>query len=189
MSPVTAAFGVWDVWIVTWLIAAIWSSRAAKRPALSAGSIHWLVTVAGFIILADGYRFLPPMGYWPPPGALAWALVALVIAGFAFAWWARLHIGALWSGGVTLKPDHKVIDTGPYALVRHPIYTGMILAAFATAAAIGSATAFLGAAVMMAGLWIKARLEERFLREELGAAAYDSYRARVPMLIPFVRLG
>ena len=154
-----------------------------------AGLLHWAVTVAGFAILSNGYQFLPPMGYWPPPAAVAWAMVALVGLGFVFAWWARIHLGMLWSASVTIKADHKVIDTGPYALVRHPIYTGMILSAAATAAAIGSGTAILGAAVMALGLWIKARLEERFLREQLGAAAYDSYRARVPMLIPFARIG
>lgn len=189
MTPVTAAFHVWNVWIVTWVIAAIWSSRAAKRPLFGQGALHWIVTIAGFGIMSNGYEFLPPMGYWPPAAPLAWMFVGLVALGFVFTWWARLYLGTLWSASVTIKPDHKVVDTGPYALVRHPIYTGMIFAAAMTAAAIGSGTAFLGAAIMALGLWIKARLEERFIRQELGAETYDSYRARVPMLVPFLHIG
>ena len=80
-----------------------------------------------------------------------------------------------------------MIDTGPYAIVRHPIYTGIILAAFATAAIKGTVFALAGAAIMTLGFWIKARLEERFLRQELGAAGYDAYSRRVPMLVPFGR--
>jgi protein-S-isoprenylcysteine O-methyltransferase Ste14 len=108
---------------------------------------------------------------------------------FLFAWWARLHLGRLWSSAITRKEDHRVIETGPYALVRHPIYTGLILAIFATAAAQATATSCLGAAFVAFGLWIKARVEERFLTAELGAEAYDTYRRRVPMLVPFTPAG
>jgi protein-S-isoprenylcysteine O-methyltransferase Ste14 len=78
-----------------------------------------------------------------------------------------------------------VVDTGPYAIVRHPIYTGIIIASAATAVLRGTALAWLGACVMTIGWVIKARMEERFLREQLGAAAYDDYARRVPMLSPF----
>jgi len=77
-----------------------------------------------------------------------------------------------------------VIDTGPYGLVRHPIYSGITLASIATAALRGTASAWLGAAVMTLGWYVKARMEEGFLREELGEDAYDAYARRVPMLIP-----
>ena len=70
-------------------------------------------------------------------------------------------------------------------IVRHPIYTGILLAAVATAVVSGTLCAILGAACLIIGYWIKARLEERFLRGELGADAYNSYRRRVPMLVPF----
>ncbi len=110
---------------------------------------------------------------------------ALCIAGFAFAWWARLHLGKLWSAFVTRKTDHRIIDTGPYAIVRHPIYTGIILAMFAVAVLKGTIYTIAGAIIGAFGFWIKARLEERFLRQQLGAEAYDAYRRRVPMLIPF----
>src|SRR6185503_5263841 len=68
--------------------------------------------------------------------------------------------------------------------VRHPIYTGILLAVYATAALKGTVLGLAGAAVITTGLWMKARLEEGFLREELGPD-YDAYRKRVPMLLPF----
>ncbi|HVU19321.1 MAG TPA: isoprenylcysteine carboxylmethyltransferase family protein, partial [Rhizomicrobium sp.] len=97
--------------------------------------------------------------------------------------WARIWLGALWSGQVTKKEDHRVIDTGPYRIVRHPIYTGILIAIYATAALKGTVLALAGALLITIGLWMKARLEERFLRDELGRD-YDAYRTRVPMLMP-----
>jgi protein-S-isoprenylcysteine O-methyltransferase Ste14 len=117
-----------------------------------------------------------------------WFMALLTAAGLAFCWWARLHLGRLWSASVTRKEGHHIIDTGPYAFVRHPIYTGIILASFATAVERGTAIALAGAAIMTIGWYMKARIEERFLRQELGAAAYDSYAGRVAMLVPFLKL-
>ncbi len=90
---------------------------------------------------------------------LAWALLAVTAGGLVFCWWARLHIGRLWSGTVTRKEGHRVVDTGPYALVRHPIYTGMIAAAFATGVLRGTIVAMAGAVLMTLGLWVKARFK------------------------------
>ena len=136
-----------------------------------------------FGVQTHSYR--GPGRLWVLSDDVSWALVGVVTLGFLFAWWARIYLGSLWSGWITKKAGHHIVDTGPYALVRHPIYTGLILSAFATAIQRGTLVALLGAAVMAWGFWIKARLEERFLREELGPEAYDSYRRRVPMLVPF----
>jgi protein-S-isoprenylcysteine O-methyltransferase Ste14 len=87
---------------------------------------------------------------------------------------------------VQRKADHRVVDTGPYAIVRHPIYTGVIVAMAAVTAQHATAFAIAGMTIMTAGWWIKARLEERFLREQLGFAAYDAYASRVGMLVPFI---
>jgi protein-S-isoprenylcysteine O-methyltransferase Ste14 len=78
-----------------------------------------------------------------------------------------------------------VVDTGPYGIVRHPIYTGIIVASAATAALRGTVLSWVGACVMTVGWVIKARMEEQFLREQLGAEAYEAYARRVPMLSPF----
>jgi len=177
---------LWLVWITSWLLAAFWADRAAKRPAAADEILYRVVTIIGGIMLfAFRGRYPFEIRLWHVNLITAWALFGVSFAGFVFCWWARIYLGKLWSGWVTRKADHKIIDTGPYAVVRHPIYTGFIAALFALAAMRGTALAFAGAVVMTLGFYTKARLEERFLREELGAEGYDDYRRRVPMLLPF----
>ena len=83
-----------------------------------------------------------------------------------------IHLGRFWSNEITRKEGHRVIDTGPYGLVRHPIYTGLIAAILATGLAVGTATAILGAVLISFGLSVKARAEESFLTSELDPSAY-----------------
>jgi protein-S-isoprenylcysteine O-methyltransferase Ste14 len=87
---------------------------------------------------------------------------------------------------ITRKEDHKIIDTGLYAFVRHPIYCGLIIALLATAIADGRAAALLGSALVILGVLQKAWTEERFLVTELSPEIYGAYCRRVPMLIPFL---
>jgi protein-S-isoprenylcysteine O-methyltransferase Ste14 len=89
---------------------------------------------------------------------------------------------------VVTKAGHHVVDTGPYSLVRHPIYSGLIFAAFATAIEKGSSFALLGAATITLAFYTKARREEHFLRAELGKDAYDAYARKTAMLVPFPRI-
>ncbi len=188
MSPQIATIFVWMAWVVSWVVAAFWADRAAARPALGQEWLYRVVTFVGGILLYYGVRsraYGGPSHLWTLGPRAEWALVGIIVLSLAFTWWARLYLGALWSSSVTKKADHHVVDTGPYAIVRHPIYTGMIAALLAVALQIGTVWALAGVVVMTIGFWIKARLEERFLREQLGAEAYDSYRRRVPMLVPF----
>jgi len=136
------------------------------------------------IVVAPALLVMGAFQIWVNPPLLAWAMLLVVAAGVALCVWARLHLGRLWSDTVTRKEGHRVVDTGPYRLVRHPIYTGFIVMDLGLALLCGSALALAGVAMMTVGLWIKARLEEQFLSEELGAAAYGSYKARTPMLVP-----
>src|SRR5579864_7896885 len=173
---------LWLVWLATWWAAAFWSDRAVKGPGAVPQLTYNLMTVGGGVLLFgfnDSYRI------WALPLDWRWITPALAALGFLFAWWARIHLGRFWARNVSRKADHRLIDTGPYALVRHPIYTGIILATLATALLKGTVVAWAGVVVMTCGWYVKARLEERFLHGELGAA-YDAYRARVPMLVPFI---
>ena len=85
------------------------------------------------------------------------------------------------------KAGHHVVDTGPYRLVRHPIYSGLIFAALATAIEKGTSFAMLGVAIVTLAFYIKARREEHFLSAELGENAYDDYARKTAMLVPFAR--
>jgi protein-S-isoprenylcysteine O-methyltransferase Ste14 len=187
MAPQLAITYLWLFWFATWLLAAFWSDRSAKRPGLRAEFLYRVVTFVGVVLLfgVDTRSYQSPWRLWSFDPDINWILLAVCALGFAFCWWARVHLGRLWSGWVSKKEGHRIIDTGPYAIVRHPIYTGIILSVIATAAMKGTVFALAGAAIMTLGFWIKARLEERFLRHELGSAGYDAYRRRVPMLLPF----
>ena len=191
MAPIVAIYVLWAGWAVSWWTAAAWANPAIKHASFLQELSHRLLTIAGAILLFGFYSNHYDLHYrlWQRPlyGFGGWVMVALVFIGFAFSWWARIHLGRLWSGTITRKTSHHIVDTGPYAFVRHPIYTGITLATIATAITTGTPSAFLGTVLMIAGWYVKARVEERFLREELGPEAYDSYARRVPMLVPFIR--
>lgn len=184
-DPAFAMLVLWAFWAITWFIAAIWSKRASARPGFASELGYRVLTAIGAVIFFVLPQRVASSQLWATPGAVMWALVGLEAAGFAFCWWARIHLGSLWSSTVTRKEGHRIVDTGPYAIVRHPIYTGIITALIATTLARGTSLAIVGAGLIILGLWMKARLEEQFLRRELGENAYDAYRRRVPMLVPF----
>jgi protein-S-isoprenylcysteine O-methyltransferase Ste14 len=177
----------WLAWYVSWMIAALWRDRAAKQPPTRSQIVYRVLAISGILLLFD--RIIPPFDVrlWRWPRPIEWVLVVMSLCGFAFTWWARIHLGRLWSSNVGRKADHRIVDTGPYGIVRHPIYTGIIIASIATAALRATAAAWIGVALLTTGWYVKARLEERFLREQLGPDNYDAYARRVPMLIPFMR--
>jgi protein-S-isoprenylcysteine O-methyltransferase Ste14 len=187
LTPETVMRALWIAWAISWLAAASWSDRTVKRPATRYQIVYRLLAAAGFILLFGLHHHpLVDRELWHQSDGLGWTMVTLMLAGLLFTWWARVHLGRLWSSNVARKADHHVVDTGPYGIVRHPIYTGILCASIATAALRATPGAWLGAALMTFGWYIKARMEEVFLREQLGAEAYDSYARRVPMLVPFL---
>jgi protein-S-isoprenylcysteine O-methyltransferase Ste14 len=189
MQPNQAFAIIWLGWIVSWLAASFWSAPTERRVAAWQAWLYRAFIVAGAIFMWRGTADATRAGrIWHVGNGGAYALAALALAGILFAWWARIQLGRLWSSEITRKQDHRIIDNGPYALVRHPIYTGLIAALLATAAAQATIAAFIGTALVACGLWLKARAEERFLTAELGPEVYGSYRRRVPMLIPFLPL-
>lgn len=196
MSVGIAVNILWFVWYVPWIGAVIWSDKTKIQMKTDMGGLHRILSNVGFVLLFVPSNSIPPtwgvfavLGrrVWSEPNWLAWGLFALVASSFGFCWWARLHLGRLWSGFVTLKEGHRVVDTGPYGLVRHPIYSGVMFAALATALIRASPMALAGFVLVVVGFAMTARIEERFLREQLGAGDYDDYRRRVPMLVPSMR--
>jgi protein-S-isoprenylcysteine O-methyltransferase Ste14 len=107
----------------------------------------------------------------------------LTAAGVAIAFWARWHLGANWSGVVTLKEGHELIRTGPYRAVRHPIYTGILLALFGTAVAAGEVRGLLAVAIAWVSFYWKARREEAFLTQEFGEK-FGAYAKQTGMFLP-----
>jgi protein-S-isoprenylcysteine O-methyltransferase Ste14 len=197
MDPRQILCWVWDGWIVSWVIAALWSARSVAGPIVLSEIWRDLLAFGGGAIIllfaapqsAPGIKGLALAPLWRTPSTGAWAVVAITTLALAFCWWARLHLGRLWSGYAAVKAGHHVVDTGPYRLVRHPIYTGLLVGWMAMGLLKGTALALIGMLLMIVGFWLKARFEERFLRQQLGAEAYDAYSRRTPMLIPFTPRG
>jgi protein-S-isoprenylcysteine O-methyltransferase Ste14 len=188
VRPRTTFAVIWIAWLASWLLAAFWASRTVKRAWTADALLYRVAVLVGAVLLTPwAARKLAITPLWHVGFYGADALAGLTLAGLLFTWWARIHLGLLWSGSITRKEGHRVVDTGPYALVRHPIYSGLIFALIATAAAQATPAALVGAVLVASGLALKARAEERFLIAELGADAYGAYRRKVPMLVPGIR--
>lgn len=179
---------MWLAWAAYWLATA-WAVKAtARRELLSSRLLHFIpLAVAIWLLWAEqvpgttlNYRLIP-LSSW------AFWLGALVTAiGLLFAVWARFHIGRNWSGTVTIKENHELIVSGPYALVRHPIYSGLLLGIIGSAVARGELRGVLAVLLAWLALWRKYRMEERWMTERFGAR-YVAYRQRVPALVPFLK--
>ena len=178
-----AAF--WLLWLAVWLAASASVKRTRSRESRRAAFYNRTPVLIGVAMLvapqwlpaALTHRFLTG----PEPPALG---TALVFVGLAFALWARWHLGRNWSSAVVVKEGHSLIRSGPYRFVRHPIYSGMVLALFATALAIGEARGFIGAGLILFGFVIKLWAEEERMRETFPE--YDDYARRTARLIPGV---
>ena len=174
---------LWLVWVISWKAASFWRAPPTAEAPRNQYRPHFVIAVGGFLLTFGVAPWLFGR-LWSIGPALGWSMVALTAAGLAFTWWARVHMGRLWNGGVSRTAEHRVIASGPFALVRHPIYTGMIAAVWAVAILQARPLALLGAALFALGFTLKARLEERFLEVELPD--YADYRKRVRMIVPFV---
>ena len=181
---------VQDVWIIigiVWAIGYLFSSRAKRRESIPSRLLQVAITVPAFVLVFampvhGGYlsrRFLPPTP------AAAWSGLAMVLTGAGVAVAARLALGRNWSGTVTVKYGHTLVRSGPYAIVRHPIYSGVLLGLLGTAISFGRVQCLFGAALATVGFWQKWRIEERFMTDQFGAQ-YDEYRRNVRALIPYI---
>jgi protein-S-isoprenylcysteine O-methyltransferase Ste14 len=179
---------IWLAWVVSWVVASFWSGRTKSFVPTRDSWIYRLPILIGAILLSPWTAGAVGAGQLYDPGdAGTYLLAAVVLFGISFTWWARIHLGRFWSNAITHKEDHRIVDTGPYGVVRHPIYTGLIIAILATGFAVATWTSILGALFISFGEWQKARMEEGFLSVQLGRDAYSLYSRRVPMIVPFLR--
>lgn len=176
---------LWLLWLAYWFIAGRDVKVTQRHESLASRASHIVPLIVGVILLwSERLRlgFLS-QNIFPPSQELYLAGVAVVAAGLAFTVWARVHLGRNWSGTVTVKQDHELVRDGPYRYVRHPIYTGLLLAFIGCAVARDEWRGVLGVVIIYAGFWRKLRLEERWMTEQFGDA-YRRYMAAVPALIP-----
>ena len=187
IKPNEAFAIIWIGWFLGWMAASFWSSRTEKRAATRETWFYRAAIFTGGVLMTPwAARLIGERRIWEVGNDVAYGLIVVMLFGLLLTWSARIHLGRLWSSAITRKEQHRIVDTGPYAFMRHPIYTGIITAVLATAAIEATVTALVGAAFICSGLWLKARAEERFLMAELGPDDYSAYCRRVPMLIPFL---
>ena len=177
----------WAVVLVYWVASARWVKRPARSEPLGSRLYkYWLPLAAAAMLIQ------PPRGY--PSSFLHWRFMpddawvpmlglAMTWVGVLFACRARSVLGANWSSEVQVKEAHELIVRGPYRLVRHPIYTGLLLALLGSALALGELRGLLAFAIVAVSFCVKLRLEECWMREQFGDA-YIDYMRRVKALVP-----
>jgi protein-S-isoprenylcysteine O-methyltransferase Ste14 len=179
---------LWTVWLIYWGIAAIGAKQTRREESSASRLSHMLPLALGVGLLATqrvpfdwlATRFIPnsPTAFWTG--------FALVAFGLMVSVGARVSLGGNWSGTVTLKQDHELIRSGPYRWVRHPIYTGLLLAFLGSAVALGQWRGLAALALVTFAFVRKIGIEERFLMQHFGVA-YARYRSQVPSLVPLPR--
>lgn len=177
-------------WIVTaliWLLASVFSKPTMKIGSPKARLINLMLAVAGGFCIGDkvlhwgwlGERFLTSSPTVLFLGAL------LTAVGCLYAIWARVVLGSNWSGGPAVKQGHVLVVRGPYALTRHPIYTGFLTAVLGTSIAVGRYRAILGLLLVLLSILVKTTQEEKLMTESFPED-YPQYRNRVRALVPWV---
>jgi protein-S-isoprenylcysteine O-methyltransferase Ste14 len=177
----------WGAVGLVWLVGAAFTKRTVRSQPVGTRLFQLALAALGFMLLSPGWITTGglAMRFVPPKDSFALAGLALTVAGCAFAIWARITLGANWSGRATVKSGHELVTRGPYALARHPIYSGLLLALAGTVLAIGAWRSVVGFLVILLLLMTKMSQEERLMAEAFPAE-YPAYRQRVRALIPGV---
>lgn len=178
-------FAPWIVFAVVWIVGTFSAKRTVKAEGTRSYFSHNVFLVMGAMLLFGWPKALVGERLWRDSPGIEWIALALTALGIGFTIWSRVVIAGNWSANVTIKEGHDLATSGPYRVVRHPIYTGLLIALAGEAIAVGSLGAMISLPLFVLGLWLKLRIEERFLREQFGAA-YDAYARRSKALIPFI---
>lgn len=176
---------LWLLFGAYWLVSALKRKKTKQRETILQRVGYTLPLALGFYLL---YQPQPLYGWlkdrFLPVGAAGeWLGVLLTAAGIGVAFWARWHLGTNWSGVVTLKEGHELIRTGPYRTIRHPIYTGILLALLGTAITFGEVRGLFAMAIVWLSFYIKARREESFLSQEFGPG-FAEHKEHTGMFLP-----
>jgi protein-S-isoprenylcysteine O-methyltransferase Ste14 len=175
----------WIVLAVYWAVSALSQKPTKKEEHFIERLRHLVPGMIAFLLLSQsdssygwlGRRFLPESG--------TLNLLALVLAGagVALAIWARWHLGRNWSAVVSIREEHDLIRSGPYRAVRHPIYTGLLLAMMGTVLIVGELRALMALAIALASLYLKARKEDAWLASEFGES-FEGHAKSTGMFLP-----
>jgi protein-S-isoprenylcysteine O-methyltransferase len=181
---VDAFVALWLIFLAVWIPAAISTKRSVRRDSSPRRFVYGALVPLGAYLVLQPSRF-GPLNIRLLPDAWVANLCGLTItaAALAFAIWARFTLGRNWSGTVTVKAGHELIRSGPYRFVRHPIYSGILVALVGTAIGEGTLPSLTGVVIALYGFSLKWKTEERFMVEQFGAQ-YVQYQREVKAVIP-----
>jgi len=178
----------WGAFALTWLVGALYN--ATRGPRQRTRSPYGPTVAVGAAILLVVFRVIPDADWQSLVVHALWAsLLGLVIllGSTGLTLWARLTLGTMWSSAPMIKQEHELRSDGPYAITRHPIYTGMLGMFLGTSLLAGAGRWVLLFPVSLGLIEVKLHLEERLMTEAFPDD-YPSYRRRVPQLVPGSRL-
>ena len=176
---------IWFVWCILWLLMAAWSKPSKRREVPWQRLEHIIPMVIGFLLMYNhnfAWKFLGDRVVPENDGVTIIGLL-LTLGGLVFAVWARIALGANWSGTVTIKSGHNLIRRGPYKWIRHPIYTGILLSFVGTVLLQGEVRSLLSFVFVLLALYRKAKREEKFLSEEFGEG-FAEHAKHTGMFLP-----
>jgi protein-S-isoprenylcysteine O-methyltransferase Ste14 len=178
----------WVVFIVYWIIGALKTQATRTEEPFSSRFLVLLIEIVGYFLVFRRSAGIGFLGARFIPRTLLGALTgtALTWMGIGLAIWARYHLAEYWSARVTIKENHQLIRTGPYTHLRHPIYTGLILATIGSALVIGQWRCLIGLCLVVAGYCLKAKTEESMLTQQFGEA-FREHQKHTGFLIPRFR--
>ena len=177
----------WGVFFIVWLLAAIFTKRTVYNESAARRFRYLIPILIGWYLVFRGHRLPRPFNIQIISQTDAILVVSsiLCLCGLGFCLWARATLGTNWSGTVTLKENHELIVRGPYRLVRHPIYTGLLAMLMATAIQQAHIAGMIGLILVFVSFWIKLSDEEELMRRHFPNQ-YAAYQQRVRRIIPFV---
>ena len=188
LEPMTLVSDAWIALMLYWLVSAFNLKRMKYIAPAHVRFLQLIFLVPGCILLfAPRWRVgVLHLALLPKAAAIGGIGVAVTFGGIAFAIWARYVLGSNWSSQVAIREDHELIQAGPYRWIRHPIYTGIITAAWGTAIVVGQLGAFLGVILVTLGFAYKGKQEELNLHATFGES-WMAHRQRTGMFLPRMR--
>lgn len=174
---------LWNVLMLVWLAMWFGMKRAKKLETPWERVQHMVPVVLAFWLLFEGRWLAFDMQLFAESPGVLWAGVLVTALGVGIGVWARLSLGTNWSGMVTLKKGHELIRSGLYRWIRHPIYTGILLAFLGTELIQGHVRGLLGFVILWLSFYFKARREENFLRQEFGEG-FEEHARHTGMFLP-----
>jgi protein-S-isoprenylcysteine O-methyltransferase Ste14 len=178
---------LWIAFLVYWQVKAADTKATQRLEPIGSRVLRVIIFLVAIVLLSVPRIPLHWLYYRPwQPGLLPfWLGAGVLIAGLLFAVWAREHLGRNWSRSVTIKEGHELITTGPYAVARHPIYTGILVGFLGMAIAISELRGFIAFALVFLALSLKLRREEQWMRSQFGET-YAAYAHHTSALVPYL---